>query len=216
MNALAKNIRRKLAENNMTQKDLADKANISQVMVHKLVSGKVTATAKIMAISDALGCQPNELVSEYNVSDSLKSSEFVLAQNNIVKVPLISWVRAGMWESIVENFEAGFAEDWIDVPAKISSRSFALTVKGDSMTNPFGLPSMPEGSIVIVDPSIDSYSGRIVVAKLNDSNEATLKKYVKDGSQVYLVPLNPRYPTLNASNDIAIVGVVVSVIQNLL
>jgi SOS-response transcriptional repressor LexA len=49
---------------------------------------------------------------------------------------------------------------------------FALEVKGDSMTNPNGLPTIPEGATVIVDPDIEPLHGKIVIARIDGTNEA--------------------------------------------
>lgn len=46
------------------------------------------------------------------------------------------------------------AEEWVYTTALVSEMAFALRVRGDSMTNPLGSPSIPEGSIVIVEPDI--------------------------------------------------------------
>jgi len=122
------------------------------------------------------------------------------------KVPLISWVQAGAWAEVIDNFHPGDAEDWIDTTANVSSQSFALRVKGDSMTNPHGTPSIPEGSMVVVDPNAHCDNGNIVVARLNDSMEATIKKLVIDGGQRYLKPLNPAYPTIAINGNCHIIG----------
>ena len=122
------------------------------------------------------------------------------------KVPLISWVQAGAWEEVIDNFHPGDAEDWIDTTANVSSQSFALRIKGDSMTNPHGTPSIPEGSMVVVDPNAHCDNGNIVVARLEDSMEATIKKLVIDGGQRYLKPLNPAYPTIAINGNCHIIG----------
>jgi len=122
------------------------------------------------------------------------------------KVPLISWVQAGAWAEVIDNFHPGDAEDWIETTAKVSSQSFALRIKGDSMTNPHGTPSLPEGSMVIIDPNAHCDNGNIVVARLNDSMEATIKKLVIDGGQRYLKPLNPAYPTIPINGNCHIIG----------
>ncbi len=67
------------------------------------------------------------------------------------------------------------------------------------MTNPNGAPSIPEGSLVVVDPDYGNtydVNGKIVVAQIMGSTEATLKKFVIDGPIKYLVPLNPNYRVL--------------------
>lgn len=121
-------------------------------------------------------------------------------------VPLISWVQAGAWTEVIDSFHPGDAEKWIDTTANVSSQSFALRIKGDSMTNPHGTPSLPEGSMVIVDPNAHCDNGNIVVARLEDSMEATIKKLVIDGGQRYLKPLNPAYPTIPINGNCHIIG----------
>lgn len=123
------------------------------------------------------------------------------------KVPVISMVHAGCWAEVCENMDLD-SLDWKDTSARVSAQSFALKVVGDSMVNPYGQPSIPEGAFVIVDPSVEVTNGCIVVAKLEDSNEATLKKFVQDGPNKYLVPLNPNYKPFQVNGNCRIVGVV--------
>lgn len=125
----------------------------------------------------------------------------------VTKVPLISSVQAGNWQEVVDTFQPGGAEDWIETSAKVSKQAFALKVHGDSMQNPYGSPSIPEGSTVIVDPNIEATSGKIVVAKLTDSQEVTIKRLVIDGPNTYLKPLNPTYQTIQVNGNCTIVGV---------
>ncbi|MCC7918282.1 LexA family transcriptional regulator, partial [Escherichia coli] len=48
----------------------------------------------------------------------------------------------------------------------------------------------------------------IVIARLDGTNEATVKKLVIDGHQKFLVPLNPRYPNIPINGNCLIIGVV--------
>jgi len=139
----------------------------------------------------------------------------VTPPNGLIKVPLISWVTAGQWNEAIDNLHPGDAEEWRETTAKVSSSAFALRVEGDSMHNPNGSPSIPEGSIIIVDPEMEATSGKIVVAKLNDTNQVTLKKLVIDGPHTYLKPLNPDHSVIKVNGNCTIVGVVKQVIQDL-
>jgi SOS-response transcriptional repressor LexA len=127
------------------------------------------------------------------------------------RVPLISWVQAGAWAEVIENHQPGQAEEWRLTTAKVSKNAFALRVKGDSMTNPNGSPSIPEGYIIIVDPHRQAENGDLIVARLDDSMEATFKKLVIDGGLRYLKPLNPAYPVIQINGNCTIVGKVVKV-----
>ncbi|HCT1902268.1 MULTISPECIES: LexA family protein [Klebsiella] len=127
---------------------------------------------------------------------------------NMRKVPVLSWVQAGFFTETKPSEILNDADRWVETSLRISDNSFALEVKGDSMTNPNGLPTIPEGATVIVDPDAEAMHGKIVVARVDGTNEATVKKLVIDGPQKFLVPLNPRYPNIPINGNCVIIGVV--------
>lgn len=117
------------------------------------------------------------------------------------RVPLISNVQAGHWTHAVDLLQPGEAYDWIETGVTVRPHTFALRVEGDSME-----PEFAHGTIVIVEPEMDAHPGDYVVAK-NGDEEAVLKKLVRDGADLYLVPLNTRYP-IKPLGAARIVGVV--------
>ncbi|MCJ2375152.1 S24 family peptidase [Pseudomonas sp. RGM 3321] len=121
------------------------------------------------------------------------------------RYPVVSWVAAGEWSEAVEP---GGSDEYEITDYKAKGPAFWLDVKGDSMTAPTG-PSVPEDSQILVDTRADVRPGKLVIAKLAGSNEATFKKLVEDGGVRYLKPLNPAYPTVQCSDDCKIIGVVV-------
>jgi SOS-response transcriptional repressor LexA len=128
------------------------------------------------------------------------------------RVPLISWVQAGSWSTIVDNLQPGDAEEWIATSVPIHKHTYALRVNGDSMTNPSGEPSFPHGSIIIVEPdAIDAPEklvNSLVIVKRTGDDEATFKKLVRDAGRFYLMPLNPQYPRLELQEGDVLCGVV--------
>lgn len=130
------------------------------------------------------------------------------------EVPLISWVQAGAWNELQDHFQPGDAERWVATYAKVSKHAFALRIVGDSMTNPSGAPSFPEGTIIIVDPERDAKPGKFVVVRQNIDTECTFKQLVQDAGRHYLKPLNPRYPLLEMLPDAVIAGVLVQAVMD--
>ncbi len=130
------------------------------------------------------------------------------------EVPLISWVQAGDWNNLVDAFQPGDAERWVATYAKVSRHAFALRIIGDSMTNPNGAPSFPEGTIIIVDPERNAQPGKFVVVRQNAGSECTFKQLVRDAGKHYLKPLNPRYPLLEMLPDAVISGVLVQAVMD--
>lgn len=127
------------------------------------------------------------------------------------KVPLISQVSAGEWCEASDPFPPGVADDWIETTARVGSRAFALRVRGDSMTNPTGFPSFPDGVIVIVDPDCHPVHGSYVIAKIGLGGDAMFKRLSYDDGAVYLLPLNPKFDPVKVDDprELHICGVVV-------
>jgi len=125
-------------------------------------------------------------------------------------VPLVSWVQAGEWADVFDNYNVGDAEEMMLCPVNHSPNTFALRVEGDSMTNPMaGHRSYPHGTIIYIDPSCHAELGDRVVAKLDDDNKATFKVLAEDAGQRFLKPLNPQYRNLPINGNCHIVGKVI-------
>lgn len=128
------------------------------------------------------------------------------------RVPLISWVQAGSWSDVQDNFHPGEADEWAEAFDSLpSNSSFALRVAGDSMTNPNpGGRTFPAGTIIIVDPSRGADAGDYVVAKDVQTQQATFKMLTTDGGRWFLRPLNPAFPTVEIDDPaIRVIGRVV-------
>lgn len=128
------------------------------------------------------------------------------------QVPLIPWSRAGSepWADVASLQD--FALRWVPAPKDISRHAYALEVRGDSMYNPSGPKSYPEGCIIIVDPEARSpASGEPVIAALAGEARATFKRYRNEDGQQWLQPLNPAYPRLDA--PFRVLGTVVAKLE---
>ncbi len=126
------------------------------------------------------------------------------------RVPVISFVQAGMWTEIVDSFQPGDAHEWLMTSDTHSPSTFVLIVRGNSME-----PDFKEGDVVVIDPAVRPRPGSFVVAK-NGREEATFKKYRPRGVDVLgndifeLVPLNEDYPTMRSNEQtIEIIGTMV-------
>jgi SOS-response transcriptional repressor LexA len=120
--------------------------------------------------------------------------------------PLISWVQAGNWTEIAGNFALGDAEDLLPCPVRCGKGTFVLRIKGQSME-----PKFHDGDLIFVDPEVSPDSGKYVVVRLEDSQEATFKQLVIEDGRQYLKALNPDWPDriIKINEDATICGVVV-------
>lgn len=132
------------------------------------------------------------------------------------RAPVVSYVEAGLWGPAVDIHPVGCADEMELAPVGASDESFWMRVKGDSMTNPdpSGL-SVPAGFLIHVEPNQAWGITDLVVAKLDDSEEATFKMLVEDAGQKYLKPLNPTYPMIKINGNCRIIGKVTEIKRKL-
>lgn len=204
----------------LNQGELAVKAGITQTSISDLERGKSKATAHVVKIADACGVSAKWLSHEIgpmlvlgSTSDSGESNISPAAQpNKSFRYPVVSWVAAGAWAEAVEPYPTGISDTYEFSEYDSKGPAFWLMVKGDSMTAPVG-QSITEGTLILVDTEAEVAPGKLVIAKLPDSNEATFKKLVSDGGRLFLKPLNPSYPIETVDENCRIVGVVVQALQ---
>ncbi|MFT6550510.1 MAG: SOS-response transcriptional repressor LexA [Zhongshania marina] len=138
---------------------------------------------------------------ESNVESAPQQAEGRLA-------PVIDFITAGAWGEAVDPYPSGTGDSFEPINPSDPPCTFWLRVRGDSMTSPASGQSIPEGYLIKVNPEKTPENGSLVIAKLEDSNEATFKKLVIDAGMKFLKPLNPAYPTIQINGNCRIVGVV--------
>ncbi|WP_249743622.1 LexA family protein [Providencia rettgeri] len=206
----------RMRELKLKSKHIMDATGASKGTVSQWVNGGTEPSAKFLSsLATVLGVTEKWLI-DGGLIEEIKGN-VTLGPDITRRVPLVSYVQAGRWKDMIEQRFDEFTE-WIETTAKVSGSSFSLRVVGNSMVDTTGRSriSIPEGAIVIVDPEKDIYNGRIVVARLKDSNETTVKQYVVDGPNEYLMPINPNYKPIPFDDTCEIIGVCVRIEQDLI
>lgn len=106
---------------------------------------------------------------------------FGLVRREMVQIPLVGAVAAGMPILAEENIE-----DYFPLPANFlpNAQLFMLRVKGESMIE----AGIFDGDLVIVAQTPVAHNGEIVVAMVEDS--ATVKRFYKEDGHYRLQPEN--------------------------
>jgi SOS-response transcriptional repressor LexA len=125
-------------------------------------------------------------------------------------VPILSWAECARVK-LMDARELLEKEATIYVGNHIIGRLFSLIVRGDSMVDPSGPVSFPDGSKLVVNADANAQPGDFVIVQMPNAPEAVFKQLVHDGLHPYLKPLNPRYPLAHMPEGGEIVGVVISV-----
>ncbi|PMK03336.1 LexA family transcriptional regulator [Vibrio sp. 10N.261.55.A7] len=226
--SLADRVKQRRKELGLSQAELAEKVGVAQQSIHKIEDGRTSKPRNIVQLAEALRCDASwlhGLSNPFPTTTTNPASPIEVKKNalpdiifidepelSLHRVPILSQVQAGSWGKV--------DLDTTDLQYQITTKhlpqnAFAMRVTGNSMTNPHGSPSIPAGSIVIVEPCSCPDNGKIVVATLNDAPEATIKKLEIDGPQKFLLPLNPKYDPIPINGNCRIVGYVKQVIMDL-
>jgi SOS-response transcriptional repressor LexA len=205
-----------MTELEINESELGRRSTVPQPTINRILSGESSSPRRptVEKLAKALRVAPDWLM--FGGEDARSSSNVSMIQqpDMMFRYPVISWVAAGAWSEAVEPFPPGFSDRYEISEYEAKGNAFWLEVKGDSMTSISG-QSVPEGTFILVDPEADVQSGKLVIAKMSDSNEATFKKLVEDGGRRFLKPLNPAYPTEMCTDGCRIVGVVVRALMKL-
>lgn len=125
----------------------------------------------------------------------------------IVQIPLFEGIPAGL----PDRFEGAAAPETLRfIPATLGiknpKRAFAIKVRGNSMVG----AGILSGDTVVLEQR-EAQHGDIVAALLD--GETTLKRLVKKRGGFYLKAENPSFPDLEPVEQLAVQGVVISVLR---
>lgn len=191
------NLRKLLKQHEMRQEDLAKRLNVSQSTVSDWINKGTARGSNLKRLADFF---------HVTIDDLVNGTVTSLQRVPVKQIPLISWVQAGMWSEMQEQEY----DEYIPVDVSVPKNCFALRIQGDSMTSQNGGRTIPDGSIVIVEPyngMIEDLNHKVVIAA--DNEKATIKELVIDGQEIYLKPWNSQYKMLSVTQSTRIVGRVI-------
>lgn len=130
----------------------------------------------------------------------------VYSRREMVEVPIIGKVTAGLPILAVENIEDTFP---LPLDFVQGSTAFMLRVQGDSMIE----AGIFDRDFILVKQQSTATNGDIVVALIGD--EATVKTFYKENGYVRLQPENKYFEPIIVRDNFSILGKVVGVFRKL-
>lgn len=212
MNNLSSTLKRRRKELGLTLAQVADMMGVSEATVQRWESGNIKSVRydKIDKLAQVLKVEPSEIMG-WNTSkqedDKLdKFGADIIDLSHMKRIPILGRIRAGMPIYAAENIEGYTLTD-----LNGGAEYFGLRVTGDSMN----AARIHEGDIVIVRRQDIVENGQIAVV-LIDGQDATLKRFNRDGNIVTLMPqsTNPKNKALTynlKNSSVKILGLVVRV-----
>ena len=135
----------------------------------------------------------------------------------VVPVPIIGTIAAGQPIPVpsADTWRSFDTEETLEVsPDMVGGREniYALRVKGNSMIDAL----VNDGDIVIMEAASSARDGDMVAAWLKREQEATLKRFYREGSQVRLQPANETMqPIRTDADNVEVQGRVIGAVRAL-
>ncbi len=128
-------------------------------------------------------------------------------QPEIVRIPIVGTVRAGVPTLAVEEIEGYYPLEKM----QLRGGAFFLRVKGDSMIN----DAIADGDLALIRPQETADNGDIVVAMIN--GEATLKRFHREKDHIRLQPRNPNMEPIiiPAGEEVTIIGKAIKIVRDI-
>jgi len=135
----------------------------------------------------------------------------------VVPVPIIGTIAAGQPIPVpsADTWRSHDMEETLEVsPEMLAGREniYALRVKGSSMIDAL----VNDGDIVIMEAASSARDGDMVAAWLKREQEATLKRFYREGAQVRLQPANETMqPIRTDADNVEVQGRVIGAVRAL-
>ncbi len=192
MKTLAERIKLVMKESGMTQVSLADKIGVKQQTVQSICSGRIKRSRYTHDIADKLGVNHDWLLSG-DGDKWLQNDEGALINPPVKYVPILRWEESAEWDELRNTPNALKNHTLLPVIGDVNPSSFALQVTGDSMLSDDSY-SIPDGSIIIVDPVKEPEHKSLVVVSIPETDDIILRLLSVEGSKRYLKASNTSYP----------------------
>lgn len=199
----------------LSAEKVAEKLKLSPSTIYRYENGEINQMGidKLGPIAEAVRTSPAYLMGwEDNPESSRQFPSNAIPFKPSYKAPIVGSIPAGYPVLALEDIE-GYA----DIPYFDEENYFFLRVNGESMKN----AGIHTGDLLLIRRQKCAEDGQVVAARVN-GDEATLKRYKKQGNNVLLLPENPEFePRIVPVKDFEtgnaqIIGVVVELRRGML
>jgi SOS-response transcriptional repressor LexA len=190
-----------LLEKGMTQKELADKLDVTKSFISIYFNGKQEPKpATIHKIAKALNVSPSYFIEEIDTK-TIQS----LDETTTIKLPILSIAECGKPDFCA--IDEQLIDDFIEVPKVLfPDGNFIVRCLGNSM-----LPEIPPQAYCIIKKMEIPLNNKNMLIKTTDG--FTIKRVKIIGGKIKLYYLNPANKELKVNGSIEIIGKVIGIYQ---
>ncbi|MGE8080480.1 LexA family protein [Peribacillus loiseleuriae] len=178
--SIGKNIKKLREIHNLSQKDLAEIAGVTDKAVSTWENGiKDPRMGAIQKIADHFGILKSDIIEDPKTNVDPIKPNIPKIDGYSKPMPLLGSIAAGL------PLEMIAVQEWINVPLEVADRypnAFLVKVNGDSMNK-----IVPSDALALIDPTLEVSNGDIAAVAIN-GYDATLKRFFKFQDGITLEP----------------------------
>lgn len=171
----------------VSQQTVADYLEITRQAYSNYETGKREADYEtLLKLGEFFGVPIDYLLGKEKkptLASELKLPSNAIPFNETRYVPIVGSIPAGVPVLAIEDIQG-----YLTIPYNDNEDYFFLRVSGDSMVG----AGINSGDLVLIRKQKCADDGQIVACRVN-GDEATLKRYKRQGDTVLLLPENPQY-----------------------
>lgn len=171
----------------VSQQTVADYLEITRQAYSNYETGKREADYEtLLKLGEFFGVPIDYLLGKEKkptLASELKLPSNAIPFNETRYAPIVGSIPAGVPALAVEDIQG-----YLTIPYNDNEEYFFLRVSGDSMIG----AGINSGDLVLIRKQKCADDGQIVACRVN-GDEATLKRYKRQGDTVLLLPENPQY-----------------------
>ena len=196
-----KQLKKIMTEKGFSQKELADKLNVTSVFISNYLKGKRNPKpATLYKFAKALDVAPSYFIEEIDTKTIQP-----LDETTTIKLPILSVAECGHPEFCA--IDEQLIDDFIEVPkALFPDGNFIVRCLGNSM-----LPEIPPQAYCIIKKMETPLNNKNMLIKTTDG--FTIKRVKIIGGKIRLYYLNPTNKELKVNGTIEIIGKVIGIYQ---
>jgi SOS-response transcriptional repressor LexA len=190
--------------NGISEAALGRKIGVPRATINRLVSGKTPdpRASTLEAIAGFFGITIDQLLGKQPLIGVRQENRPSTSVDHWI--PVIAWEQACHWQEVISGIKPDTHYNWILTDPNIDGGSFAMILKGESMS-----PQFYEDTVLIVDINKIPKNRDFVMAYCHDNQEILFRQLIIDGSYRFLKPINAMFPTLQLKESDQIIGLVV-------
>ncbi|MGG3798945.1 LexA family protein [Metabacillus fastidiosus] len=178
--SIGKNIKKLREIHNLSQKELAEIAGVSDKAVSTWENElKEPRMGAIQKIADHFGILKSDIIEDFKLNVNPIKTNTQKISDFSRPMPLLGSISAGI------PLEMITIQEWINVPKEVADQypnAFLVKVQGDSMNK-----VIPSNALALIDPTIEVKNGDIAAVAVN-GYDATLKRFYKFQDGITLEP----------------------------